>query len=354
MKHVIGPTTSLCEICYRHIPAEKFQEDRALMISKTCPEHGKSVYMIEKEILFVESLENNSSAYDASGYVLEITDRCNLKCPHCYQVPDNKKIDKPLESVLDQIANFPDDGLSITLAGAEPTMRKDLFDLIIEIKNLHIKTNQKPRGVNILTNGVMLNKEEYVQRLIDADADFVTIGLNHPDYQGQEIHNRQLNGIKNCVKLGLAIKNINYTLESLDQITFILEEIQTFKDVAEEFRIRGGADIGRSPDEEKTFLSDIVYEVFRQCETLKYTWDKLPADDNIYHYTVKINGLEHRIIQWADAKNVDLDELQCGPWGSFVPNVPVTNLMHQVMLRDAAINNGMKLLDEVPERYIRK
>lgn len=354
MNSIIGATTSLCEKCYKHIPAQKYQKDRALMISKTCPEHGQSEHMMEKEILFLENLEKKSSAYDASGYVLEITDRCNLKCPHCYQIPDNKKIDKPLPSVLDQIEQFPDDGLSITLAGAEPTMRKDLFVLIDSIKNLHVKTNHKPRGVNILTNGVILDNESYVQRLIDSGADFVTIGLNHPNYQGQEIHNRQLNGIKNCAKLGLPIKNINYTLENLSQIKFILEEIQTFKGIAEEFRIRGGADIGRAPDEEKTFLSDIVYEVFRQCKELNYTWDKIEADDNIYHYTVKIDDEVHRLIQWADATNVDLDELQCGPWGSFVPGVPTTNLMHQVMLRDAAINNGMKLLDEVPERYIRK
>jgi len=354
MKSVIGPTTSLCEICYRHIPAQKFQDDRALMISKTCPEHGTSVYMIEKEILFAESLEHAPEAYNTSGYVIEVTDRCNLKCPHCYQVPDNKKIDKSISSIIDQIQSFPDDGESITLAGAEPTMRKDLCTLITVIKNLHIKTNQKPRKVNILTNGVILDNETYVQELINSGVDFVTIGLNHPDYQGERTHTRQLNGIKNCSKLGLRIKNINYTLESLDQIKFILEEIQTFKDVAEHFRIRGGADIGRSPDDDGMFLSDIVYEVFRQCGELGYTWNKIPADDNIYHYTVEINGLHHRLIQWADATNVDLDELKCGPWGSFVPGVPVTNLMHQVMLRDAAINNNQTLKDTVPERYIRK
>jgi hypothetical protein len=97
----------------------------------------------------------------------------------------------------------------------------------------------------------------------------------------------------------------------------------------------------------------LVYEVYRQVTKLNYTWEKILADDNIYHYMVKIGGATHRIIQWADAKSVDLDELRCGPWGSFVPGVPPTNLMHQVMLRDAVINKGMKLQDTVPDQYQR-
>lgn len=343
---MIKETTSLCEKCYRHIPATLFQKDRGIWIGKTCPEHGYSEYMVEREALFYESLINDKQAYDAGGYVIEVTDRCNLQCPHCYQEPDNKKIDKTIEDIVAQVNTFPKDNYSLTLAGAEPTMRNDLPYLIEELK----KTG---RSVNILTNGLKLSTESYCRELLAYGCDFVTIGLNHPDYQGPKVHAKQLIGIRNCRTTGLRIKNINYTLSSLDQIPFILEEIQQFKDFVEEFRIRGGADIGRCPDEPKKFLSDIVYEAYRQTLNLNYTWEKIPADDNIYHYMVKINGATVRLIQWADATNVDLDELRCGPWGSFVPGVPLTNLMHQVILRDAAINKKQQLQDTVILRYQR-
>ncbi len=349
--NINGMTTSLCEVCYRHIPAQRFQRDRAVFIGKTCPEHGYSEHMIESEAIFAETLINDQAARVASGYVVEITDRCNLKCPHCYQMPDNRKIDQTIESIIESISSYPDDGWSITLAGAEPTVRKDLPDLIKQIKLIPVKN---PRVVNILTNGVLLERPEYVERLIAAGTDSVTIGLNHKDYQGEDTHSRQLAGIKNCVELGLKIKNINYTIESYNQLPFILQEIQTLKDYADEFRIRGGADIGRAPEDEGGFLSNLIYAVFKLVNEYNYEWDKIPADDNIYHYTVKINGAVVRLIQWASAKNVDLDELQCGPWGSFVPGVPMTNLMHQVILRDAVINKGLTLVDEVPERYIKK
>jgi MoaA/NifB/PqqE/SkfB family radical SAM enzyme len=344
---MIKETMSLCEICYRHIPAYRFERGRELWISKTCPEHGMSEHMIEREKIFQETIKHHPECYDAGGYVLEVTDRCNLTCPHCYQEPDNKKIDKSIDSIIDQINSFPDDGYSVTLAGAEPTMRTDLCELITAIKT---RTN---RELNVLTNGLKLSSIEFCKDLIAAGCEFVTIGLNHPDYQGEAIHKKQLRAIENCNTLGLRIKNINYTLSSIDQIPFILEEIQTFKDFVEEFRIRGGADIGRCPDEPRLYLSELVHEVYRQVIKLNYKWEKVLADDNIYHYMVKINGATHRIIQWADAKTVDLDELQCGPWGSFVPGVPPTNLMHQVMLRDAVINKGMKLQDNVPVNYQR-
>ena len=34
---------------------------------------------------------------------MEVTDKCNLNCPHCYHKPDNKTVaDKPMEQILGQ------------------------------------------------------------------------------------------------------------------------------------------------------------------------------------------------------------------------------------------------------------
>ena len=60
----------------------------------------------------------------------------------------------------------------------------------------------------------------------------------------------------------------------------------------------------------------------------------------LYHYMVNINGIPHRIIQWSDPKTIDMEQLQCGPWCDFVPGKPVTNFLHQIMLRDAVVNEA--------------
>jgi organic radical activating enzyme len=339
-------TISICEICYKHISAVVTEINSNVWITKTCPNHGTTQYMIERDAEFYNSLICDRTAYDPSGYVVEITDRCNLKCPHCYQEPDNTKKDIDIDFIIDQIANYPNDGNPITLAGAEPTMRPDLFEIIKRIRTLG-------RDVNILTNGLKLSNLNYVKNLFAAGCEFVTIGLNHPDYQGAAVHRKQLKGIVNCTLTGMRIKNINYTLETLDQIPFILNEIQTFGKVAEEFRIRGGAEIGRHPDTPILSLSDIVKYVKDYAIQKGWQLDKPLADDNVYHYMLNINGHSHRIIQWPDVKTIDLEELQCGPWGNFAPGQPMTNLVHQVIMRDATVNKKMLVTDQVPSKYRR-
>ena len=94
------------------------------------------------------------------SYFLEITNHCNLACPHCYQEPDNKSADPSIDYLLSLIDSWPDDGYPVALVGAEPTTRKDLPDLIRAINNM----NRKHRKVMILTNGVYLSNYEYAQK----------------------------------------------------------------------------------------------------------------------------------------------------------------------------------------------
>jgi hypothetical protein len=45
-----------------------------------------------------------------------------------------------------------------------------------------------------------------------------------------------------------------------------------------------------------------------------------------------------------------MEELKTGPWSQFYDG-PVTNFVHQVITRDAFKNNGLPMLDTVPEDY---
>jgi hypothetical protein len=72
---------------------------------------------------------------------------------------------------------------------------------------------------------------------------------------------------------------------------------------------------------------------------------------NRTHYAVRINGIEHKFIKWCDVRTIDLEEVQSESWASIVPGKPMSPLLHQVILRDQAVNKGQMLLDTVPEKY---
>jgi hypothetical protein len=340
-------TLSLCEHCYRHIPAVRFERDGKIWLGKKCKWHGYSEHLVEPDGEFYLNYKYRRQALES--YLIDITNRCNLNCPNCYQEPDNMSKDKSIEYFLEIIKSWPDDGYPVALCGAEPTVRKDLPDFIRAIQELP----GKPRGIMILTNGVRLGDREYTEQFKDFKNLMWTIGLNHPDYQGRTVRSKQMAGIQYMKESGLRIKNISYTMETMDQMEYCLEEIQEFgTTICEQYRVRCGADIGRYPGGPKIFLSDLLKEVQRICKKHNWSYEHVPTEGNRSHYSVLINGIFVKIIQWPDVKTLDLKEVQTEAIADILPGKPLSPLVHQVILRDQAVNKGLPLYDTIPKEYI--
>lgn len=342
-------TTSLCTTCYRHIPAQTFVEDNKVYIGKTCLEHGYEKHLVEIDAEFYINYNypkrNLQEFLDA--VCLDITNRCNLNCPHCYQIPDNKSKDTSIQSIINQIKSWPSQR-GVVLMGAEPTVRDDLPDLIEAINEIAI------RPIMILTNGVRLAKIDYAKRFTKFSNVYFTFGLNHPDYQGAAVREKQQKGIDNCQSLGLTIKNISYTIEGFHQLEHCLNEIQKFnleKQYCKLYRIRVGTDIGRCPEQNKMFLS----ELFSRSKAIaeKNNWSFIPKPELGIraHYPVEINGVLVKLIQWPDVSTLDLEETQTESWADMLVGYPPSPLVHQVILRDQLVNNNIPLLDIVDEKY---
>lgn len=340
-------TLSVCEQCYRHVPAVRFERNGEIWLGKTCKHHGYIEHLVEPNADFY--LNYNYPRHALGSYFLDVTNRCNLACPNCYQEPDNMSKDLPIDYFLNIIESWPDDGFPVALCGAEPTVRKDLPEFIDAVLNLP----SKPRSVMILTNGVRLADAEYVKQFSEFRNVMWTIGLNHPDYQGRTVRQKQMEGIDNCKKHGLRIKNVSYTLETMDQMEYCLEEIQKFGlDICEQYRVRCGADIGRYPGGPKIYLSQLVNEVERIAEKNNWSVGIDKHDGNRAHYPMIINGILVKIIQWPDAKTLDLQEVQTEAIADILPGKPRSPLVHQVVLRDGAVNKGLPLWDTIPKEYV--
>lgn len=339
----IHDSVSLCNHCYRHIPAIVYEEDEQIWIGKKCRWHGEQKQLVETDPEFYYKISHLAPCPYDGVVMFETTNKCQLDCPHCYQLPDNKVADLPLDVLISTISSYPN-GYMPMLAGAECTLYKDIIPLSHYISD-------KYKTLRLLTNGIRFSDMQFTRELMRNNHVGFTIGLNHRSYQGNQVHEKQLKGIDNIVEVGggsLGEIDIGYTVEDLDHIPEILEEIDTrLRGKADLVRIRLGSFIGRSSDNNRNFLSKTIAKIKSVIgNELIFT----PLDDNPYHIMCDWKGLTLRIIQWPDVENIDLEELNTGPWSNFQEG-PITNFVHQVILRDAFINKGLPRYDWVPTYY---
>ena len=140
---------------------------------------------------------------------------CNQKCVHCYAAGQKLSDEKELSTaewkkILDicRSAGIP----QVTFTGGEPTMRKDLFELVSYARWFISRLN---------TNGIRLTPA-YCKKLREAELDSVQITFYSQD---PEIHDRlvggphyedTLAGIKNALQEGLSV-SINTPLCTLNR-----------------------------------------------------------------------------------------------------------------------------------------
>lgn len=337
----INKTISLCDHCYSHVPAIVYENDDKILMKKLCPTHGEIDSIVEIDTEFYYNLEHKKDFVSFNQVLFEVTDRCQLSCPHCYHLPDNKTIDKPLESIIDQIKLLPQDCMPM-MAGAEATLRKDFIELCSRINDLNFEE------FSLITNGIKFSNKTFAKQCSSAGLKQMCFGLNHSSYQGEKIHSKQLVALNNLIELDYNLGYVGYTIESLDDVPDILEEIKKINHPSiNHYRIRCGSFIGRSLDKQRSYLSNLVKKV---KSILGDDVQRGIYDDNPYHVMMEWGDIKLRLIQWPDVTNIDMEELNTGPWCQFAEG-PITNFVHQVIVRDAHRNMSLPQLDFAPTKY---
>jgi 7,8-dihydro-6-hydroxymethylpterin dimethyltransferase len=190
-------TESLCPHCLRRIAARRIVVDDSVYLEKSCPEHGD----LERILIWRNNpwpyetwnrtkAESNPPDSDHMIYdpapmgcpfecglcrnhrqvtctaILEVTPRCELGCPVCFNAsepgaasnPELRQIEQMLQEIRDAAGTCP-----IQLSGGEPTLRDDLPEIVALARKCgfdHIQVN---------TNGIRLAKDaDFARALKDA------------------------------------------------------------------------------------------------------------------------------------------------------------------------------------------
>ncbi len=117
----------------------------------------KELKALEDSNPLTEKITNNDfnellESKEITNCMIEITNRCQFKCDHCY-VDKNRKNDmdfKSYKKIIDEL--FEINCFTIILTGGEPLLNKDF-------KKMYLYAKEKGMRVGINTNGFLINDE---------------------------------------------------------------------------------------------------------------------------------------------------------------------------------------------------
>jgi radical SAM protein with 4Fe4S-binding SPASM domain len=118
------------------------------------------------------------------SFDLEITDRCNNNCRHCYiNLPANDKKAKERELFFAEIKDIVEQAVELgalwcLLTGGEPLLREDFFDIYLELK-------KKGLLISVFTNATLITKEhiDFFKKYPPRDIEVTVYGVTRETYE---------------------------------------------------------------------------------------------------------------------------------------------------------------------------
>jgi uncharacterized radical SAM superfamily Fe-S cluster-containing enzyme len=222
---ILRETYSVCPVCLKKVKAYVAEKNGKVVILKECSEHGNfnETYWSRADIYYkAEKLKKPSSkpfqdncpygcglnacAHHASKTVMaviDITNKCNLKCPICFASASNN--DELYEPTLETIHNMlkflkkqNPPPLAVMFAGGEPTVRDDIVEIVKMAHDLEFM-------ILLATNGLRMSRDpELVRELKRVGLNIVYLqfdGLTDSPYEklrGAKLLQDKLNLVELC------------------------------------------------------------------------------------------------------------------------------------------------------------
>ncbi|UCG44704.1 MAG: radical SAM protein, partial [Candidatus Bathyarchaeota archaeon] len=310
---IIKQTRSICPECFKVLDATIFEEAGKVYIKKECPKHGHFQDLYWSDYSQYQRAEQ--FRYEGDGVanprteekldcpldcglcpqhkshtglaIIDVTNRCNLRCPVCFaNAAEAGYVYEPskheIQEILDNFRqNKPVPAPALQFSGGEPTIRKDLFDLIRSAKRLGFE------HVEVNTNGLRLAQSvEYCRGLVEAGVSTVYLqfdGLTSDVYKftrGRDLLDIKMKALENCRRAGVESIVLVVTLVkgvNDHQLGEIIDfAIKNF-DIVRCVNVQPVSLCGRLPEEKRAEMRITIPDFMRLVE--EQTGGKIRASD---------------------------------------------------------------------------
>jgi len=305
----LSRTLSVCPVCLQVVEANLISKDNAVYLTKECHEHGASELKVWPDVEHYRWM--NSFAFplvlpkvvtsfeqgcprDCGPCIrhlrkptlveIEVTRRCNLRCPVCFMSADVAEADislPALEQIFHKIREQAGTEPGIQITGGEPTVRRDLPEIV------RLGREAGFEGIEVNTNGIVISRDfEYLLRLREAGLTGIYLqfdGLTSPLYsqiRGADLLATKLQAIENCRRAGLQVVLAMTVIDgtNLDQVGDVLRFALKNVDIVAGLALQPAFTSGRFEVGQPRRLSmgDIIFTLADQCPDLISPYDFYP------------------------------------------------------------------------------
>jgi 7,8-dihydro-6-hydroxymethylpterin dimethyltransferase len=232
MTEILRQVDSVCPQCLKRLTGSLIRQGDEVLLAKSCPEHGSFSTVVWRGTPAFESwlrpkIPYNGGERQPTGkgcpfdcglclehaqrtctVLVEVTSRCNLRCPVCFADSGGTAADPDLDALSRMFNEIhaATGGCNLQLSGGEPTVRRDLPEVVRAAKQAGFDF------VQLNTNGLLLAEDPALaEQLRDAGLSSVFLQFDGVDDQvftalrGRQLFEQKCRAIDNLAVAGLGV-----------------------------------------------------------------------------------------------------------------------------------------------------